>query len=87
MDANLKFIKTLTVEQFKANQGVNELRVKINPKTGKQFLAWIGGTGAIGGGDVRNIENPVISLVRTEDDVEFWMLHREGDAGETVATF
>lgn len=87
MDASLKFIRTLTIEQFKTAQGVNELRVKVNPHTNKQFLAWIGGTGAIGGGDVRNIENPVISLVEGEDGQQFWMLHKEGDACETVATF
>ena len=34
----LKFLETVTVNEFKAQKGVNKIEVKQNPHTGKCFL-------------------------------------------------
>ena len=38
MESTLKFIQTLSVEEFKAQKGVNVIEVKQNPATGKCFF-------------------------------------------------
>ncbi len=38
----LKFIETLSVAEFKAQQGVEKIEVKQNPQTGKICKVWRG---------------------------------------------
>ena len=82
---NLVFNETLTVEQFKAEQKVNKIEVKKNPKTGKLFFTYGAKTGAVA---VKGIPtHPMISNV-TGSDGQFWLLHEEGQGGAPVlATF
>lgn len=86
MDNKLKFIETLTVEQFKAAQYVDKIQVKQNPKTNKLFFTFGSKTGAVA---VKGIpQHPMVSQVETPDGEVFWLLHEEGTGGAPVlATF
>ena len=68
----LKFLETMTVEEFKSKMSVNKIEVKQNPYTGKCFF----------------VTNPVISQVCSPDTGDmFYMLHQKGDGGApTLAT-
>lgn len=69
MNNQLNFISTYTVEQFKTLKKVDEILVK-QGKEGKQFLSWVGGTGAVSARGIQNITRPLISLVNPETDKE-----------------
>ena len=43
----LKFLETLTVNEFKAQKGVSKIEVKQNPHTGKCFFVYGCETGAV----------------------------------------
>lgn len=86
MDNNLKFIDTLTVEQFKAQQLVKEIQVRKNPHTSKLFFTYGGKTGAVSTKGIPT--HPMISLVEGNDGEQFYLLHEEGQGGAPVlATF
>jgi hypothetical protein len=78
---NLKFIDTLTVEQFKSKQQVSKIQVKKNPNTGKLFFTYGAKTGAVAAKGVPT--HPMISLVQGDED-EFYLLHEEGQGGAPV---
>lgn len=86
MDNNLKFIDTLTVEQFKNQTLVKEIQVRKNPNTGKLFFTYGGKTGAVSTKGIPT--HPMISLVEGNDGEQFYLLHEEGQGGAPVlATF
>ena len=77
----LKFIETLSVAEFKAQQGVEKLEVKQNPQTGKCFFVYGFETGAVST-KVKNgqLTDPVVSKVVSPEDGEvFYMLHQRGE--------
>ena len=81
----LKFLRTLTVEQFKAKMLVNSIKVKKSPKTGSLFFTYGGEVGAV---SLKWIPtNPMISEVIGTDGTSFWMLHEEAQGCETLAEF
>lgn len=87
MNNNLIFIETLTVEQFKRDQGVERIDVKQNPHTGKLFFTYGAKTGAVAAKGIPN--KPMLSYVQgeptdTNADGKFWMLHEEGNGGAPV---
>lgn len=43
----LKFLETMTVEEFKSKMSVNKIEVKQNPYTGKCFFVYGFETGAV----------------------------------------
>lgn len=79
---NLKFIETLTVEQFKAAQNVAEICVKKNPHTGKLFFTYGAKTGAVSQKGVP--EHPMVSSVETPKGENFFLLHEEAQGGAEV---
>lgn len=86
MDNNLKFIDTLTVEQFKTQQLVKGIQVRRNPRTNKLFFTYGGKTGAVSTKGIPT--HPMISLVEGNDGEQFYLLHEEGQGGAPVlATF
>lgn len=101
MDNNLIFHETLTIEQFKAFQHVDQLQVKENPKTGKLFMTYGAKTAAVAAKGIPHA--PMVSLVTPEGETPcfdelrvgsdktcptFWLLHEEGTGGApVVATF
>lgn len=88
---NLEFQKTLTVEQFKREVGVDKILVKENPKTGRYFMQFGAATGAVAKAGIP--KNPMISEVKGEPTEAnpsgiFWLLHEEGTgSAPVVATF
>ena len=86
MERNLKFLKTMTVEQFKAAQRVERILVKQNPKTNRLFFTYGSKTGAVA---VKGIPtHPMVSEVETPDGSTFWLLHEESQGGApTLAEF
>lgn len=84
--ANLNFLRTQTIEQFKAEKLVDEIKVRENPHTGKLFFTFGAETGAV---SLKGIpEHPMISQVSNEDGETFYLLHEEGNGGaKVVATF
>ena len=86
MDNNLKFIDTLTVEQFKTQKLVKEIQVRKNPHTSKLFFTYGGKTGAVSTQGIP--AHPMISLVEDNEGEQFYLLHEEGRGGAPVlATF
>ena len=84
MEKSLHFIETFTVEQFKAAQRVDKIKVKQNPKTNKLFFTFGAKTGAVA---VKGISaHPMISEVEAPDGSTFWLLHEEGTGGAPVLT-
>lgn len=85
MEQNLKFIETMTVEQFKSKTQVARIDLKRNPKTGLLFMVYGGKTGAVGKNRVP--DNPMVSLVEGTDGSQFYMIHEEGKGAETIVSF
>ena len=81
----LKFLRTLTVEQFKLTMLVNSIKVKQSPKTGSLFFTYGGEVGAVSKKGIP--EHPVLSEVIGSDGTSFWMLHEEAAGLETLAEF
>lgn len=89
-DNNLEFLETLTVEQFKAAQHVDVLKVKQNPQNGKLFFTFGAAVGAVASKGIPT--NPMVSRVKGEPTEQnpsgiFFLLHEEGNGAPVVATF
>ena len=82
---SLKFLRTLTVEQFKSEQLVDRLLVKKNPKTDKLFFSFGISTGAVASKGIPKF--PMVSAVETPEGKSFWLLHEEGQGAPTIAEF
>ena len=64
----LKFLETVTVNEFKAQKGVNKIEVKQNPHTGKCFFVYGCEIGAVSDKFLNGeVTNPVISQVCSPD--------------------
>ena len=56
----LKFLETVTVNEFKAQKGVNKIEIKQNPHTGKCFFVYGCETGAVSDKFINGeVTNPV----------------------------
>ena len=89
MESTLKFIQTLSVEEFKAQKGVNVIEVKQNPATGKCFFTYAFETGAVSERFLKGeLKTPVISQVCSAETGDmFYLLHeRAENAAATLAT-
>ena len=87
---NLRFIRTMSLDDFKNGMGIPEIEVKKNPRTGKLFFAYGNEVGAVSGRfEHGGITVPVISQVCSADTGEmFFMLHQRGEGGcATLARF
>jgi hypothetical protein len=90
---NLKFISTMTVEEFKSTFGADKLRCFNANESHHAFFAWSGSPFTYKNGDgeeVENLsleqspvkgipsENPVVSEVEKPDGSRMMLLHEEG---------
>lgn len=81
----MKFHRSLTVEQFKAENNASKIEVIQSPLTGKLFLTWGGDTrGAVASAGIPR--NPMMSYV-SGDDGDFWLMHEAPESNNVVATF
>lgn len=86
----LHFIKTLSIEDFKTMQGVEQIQIKQNAQTGKCFFIYGVESGPVSEKFLNGgLTNPVISEVCSPDTGDiFFMLHQRGEGGAaTLATF
>lgn len=85
----LKFLETMTINEFKSKMGVSKIEVKQNPHTGKCFFVYGFETGAVSEKFLDGkIDTPVISQVCSPDTGDmFYMLHQKAEEGAaTLAT-
>lgn len=86
MDTKLKFMSTLTVEEFKEKFEVEKIRVHKNPKTNKLFFTF--GTSGVGAVAIKGIPSkPLLSHVESEEGATFWLLHEQVEGAPQVAEF
>ena len=84
MERNLKFLKTMSVAEFKALQQVEE--IKRNEHTGKCFFVYGFETGACSKKvETGDLTMPVISEVCSAETGDmFFLLHQQGEGGATT---
>ena len=80
----LKFLSTVTADEFKAQQGITKLDIFRNDKTGKSFIAWGNERGAVYSEyPVKPLKEPMVSEVQTETGEQFFLLHNRGASNAT----
>ena len=83
---NLRYLSTVSVDEFKAQQCINRLEILDNKKTGKQFFAWGTGTGAVST-KFSMTKEPMVSLVQASPNEEpFILLHNRGEGATLLGT-
>lgn len=85
---DLIFVSTESIDKFKASRAISELHVVKNPNTDKLFMTSSVGDslGAVAPSYADGDGTPVISLVKGEDDKEFYLMHKQNQSN-VVATF
>jgi len=80
---DLVFTTTWSVQEFKANQGITQIEIKRNEKTGKLFFDYKFGSGACSKrAETGEMDNPVISeVVSATTGEQFYLLHQKGEGG------
>jgi len=89
MVQDLAFIKTWSVPQFKQNNGVQEIEIKRNERTGKLFFSFGFETGACSkkiacGEMILPVISQVVSATTGE---QFFLLHEKGEGGGATTVF
>jgi streptomycin 6-kinase len=80
----LKFLSTVSAEEFKEQQGITKLDIFRNEKTGKSFMAWGNERGAVYSKyPSEPLKEPMVSEVETSTGERFFMLHNKGDGNAT----
>lgn len=78
----VKFLKTLSVPNFKEEVGAQVLDLKQNPKTGKYFLVNEGGTVVAGASADATGDSPlVVSQLETAEGQTLWYMHKKASGG------
>jgi hypothetical protein len=86
---DLVFTETWSVPEFKQRQGVLEIEVKQNEKTGKWFFDYKFGSGACSQrAAAGTMDNPVISnVISATTGEQFFLLHQKGEGGGATTMF
>ena len=86
MEKDLKFLKTMSVADFKAKQGIERIEIKRNEHTGKCFFVYGFETGACSKKvETGELTIPVISEVCSAETGDiFLLLHQKGEGGATT---
>ena len=86
MESNLKFLQTMSVDEFKAEKGVKKIDILQSQITGKSFMAYGFEKGACSKRVLSGeLTNPVVSLVCSMDTGDtFYLLHQRGEGGATL---
>ena len=80
----LKFLSTVTADEFKERQGITKLDIFRNEKTGKSFMAWDNERGAVYSEyPVKPLNEPMVSEVETSTGETFFLLHNRGESNAT----
>ena len=74
----LKFLSTVSVEEFKAQQGITKHDIFRNENTGKSFTAWGNENGAVyAKHTIDPDKEQVVSEVETSTGETFFLLHNK----------
>lgn len=86
MERNLKFLKTISVADFKAQHQIEKIEVKRNENTGKCFFVYGFETGACSKKvETGELTVPVISEVCSAETGDiFFLLHQREEGGATT---
>lgn len=86
---DLIFTETWSVPEFKQRQGVVEIEIKRNEKTGKLFFDYKYGSGACSRkAETGEMDNPVISnVISSTTGEQFYLLHQKGEGGGATTMF
>jgi len=86
---DLIFRETWSVPEFKTRQGVLDIEVKRNEKTGKLFFVYGFETGACSRkANSGEMDNPVISqVISSTTGEQFYLLHQRGEGGGATTMF
>jgi len=78
----------MTIAQFKASKGTENLHVKKNPNTDKLFMTDDAGNilGAVSSSSLDNPENLTVSEVTGTEGTPFYLLHPQGEGVEDELT-
>ena len=80
----LKFLSTMTADEFKAQKGITKLDIFRNEKTGKSFVAFGNEYGAVYSKyPVEPLKEPMMSEVETGEGEKFFLLHNRGEHNAT----
>ena len=82
----LKFLSTMSAEEFKAQNGISKLDILKNVNSGKQFFAWKTGSGAISTKFSMNKEAMVSQVQGECDDEPFYLLHNKSEGATLLGT-
>ena len=84
---NLTFTKSVSVNRFKAINGISKLNIVKSPKTGKFFFVCPEDSsirGTISTTIDYNKDLMISDVVNTEDGTSFLMLHNDGNSSANV---
>jgi hypothetical protein len=86
MESNLKFLKTMSIADFKKQHQIDEIEVKRNEQTGKCFFVYGFETGACSKKvETGELTIPVISEVCSPETGDmFLLLHQKGESSATT---
>jgi hypothetical protein len=80
----LKFLSTVTADEFKEQQGITKIDIFKNEKTGKSFMAYGNERGAVYAKyPIEPLKEPMVSEVQTSTGETFFLLHNKGEGGAT----
>ena len=80
----LKFLSTVTADEFKAIHGIDRIDIFKNEKTGKSFMAWGNERGAVYAKyPIEPLTEPMVSEVEASDGETFFLLHNKGEGAAT----
>lgn len=84
---SLKFLETMTVEEFKAQKGITKLDIFRNEKTGKAFFAIGNEYGAVYAKYPKEpLIEPMVSEVATSTGEKFFLLHNKSEGVNKMET-
>ena len=80
----LKFLSTMTAEDFKAQHGITKIDIFRNENTGKNFFAYGNEKGAVYSEYPRKpLKEPMVSEGQTSTGEQFFLLHNRGESNAT----
>jgi len=86
---DLVFTTTWSVPEFKAKQGITEIEILRNERTGKLFFDYKFGSGACSRkAETGEMDNPVISqVISASTGEQFFLLHQRGEGAGATTMF
>ena len=83
----LRFLSTMTVDEFKAQHGIDKIDIFKHEKSGKNFFAYGNERGAVYAKyPVEPLKEPMVSAVETSAGEQFFLLHNKGEGATKMAS-